>query len=295
MRAFVKGKLPGVRAVLSYFEGVTKPDGRLGPIHWWPYIDWTPQWRSGVPPADADGGSSLNDLQLTLAYQWASEMEEKLGNATLAVQDRAAARHLAAAIRETYFDPRRGLLADTAAKTEFSQQANALAVLAGVFEGRQAREAMEKAAADASLIPASIYFRAYFNEALLRAGLGDRYLEMLGPWRQMLAMHLTTWAESLSFDRSDCHAWGASPNYELFRTVLGVESAAPGFRKVRIAPNLNGLAEVSGSVPSPRGPISVSLQRGAKAIVNLPPGMEGEFVWAGKSHPLKAGRTEIML
>ena len=291
--AFVKGMLPGLRAVLSYFESVQKPDGRLGPLHWWPYVDWTPQWRSGVPPSDGNGDSALNDLQLALAYEWAADMEDKLGNATLFVQDRAAARHLRQVIRDTYFDSRRGLLADTPSKQEFSQQANALAVLAGVFEGPQAREVINKIVSDDSLIQASIYFRAYLNEALLRAGLGDRYVSTLAPWRTMLGLHLTTWAEALTFDRSDCHAWGASPNYELFRTVLGVESAAPGFKRVRIAPHLNGFPEVSGTVPSPRGPVTVTVKATGAATVELPPGMEGDFVWQGKTRALKPGRTVI--
>ncbi|MGA2599971.1 MAG: family 78 glycoside hydrolase catalytic domain [Bryobacteraceae bacterium] len=291
---FVKGMLPGVRAVLSYFEGVEKPDGRLGPLHWWPYVDWNPHWEGGYPASTANGDSALNDLQLTLAYQWASDMEDKLGSATLAVQNRGSARRLKQIIRDSYFDSGRGLLADTPAKHEFSQQANSLAVLAGVFEGPQARDVMNKIVADVSLEQASTYFRAYLNEALLRAGLGNRYLDMLGPWHTMLGMHLTTWAEALSFDRSDCHAWGASPNYELFRTVLGVEPAAAGFKRVRIAPNLSGLPEISGSVPSPRGAISVSLKAG-KARIELPAGTDGDFVWQGKTSPLKPGRNEIAL
>ena len=121
---FVEGMLPGVRAVLSYFEGIEKPDGRLGPLHWWPYVDWNPHWEGGFPSLTANGDSSLNDLQLALAYQWASDIEDKLGSATLAVQDRGSARRLKQIIRDSYFDGNRGLLADTPAKHEFSQQAN---------------------------------------------------------------------------------------------------------------------------------------------------------------------------
>jgi hypothetical protein len=292
---FVKSMLPGVRAVLSYFESVQKPDGRLGPLHWWPYVDWTPQWGGGVPPSNHGADSALNDLQLALAYEWAADLENKLGNAALAVQDTAAARHLRNVIRDSYWDAGRGLLADTPARQEFSQQANSLAVIAGIFEGLQARDIMQKVISDPSLIQGSTYFRAYVNEALLRAGMGDRYVDMLGPWRTMLNLHLTTWAEALSFDRSDCHAWGASPNYELFRTVLGVESAAPGFKRVRVAPHLNGLPEFSGTVPSPRGAISVSVNKAGKAVIDLPPGMEGEFVWNGVTRNLKPGRTEVTL
>ena len=285
--AFVKSMLPGVRAVLSYFESVRKPDGRLGPLHWWPYVDWTLQWNGGVPPSEHGGDSALNDLQLVLAYQWAHEMESVLGNTVLATQDRAASQRLRQIIRNSYWDEGRGLFADTPSHQEFSQQANALAVIAGVVEGSQAREVMNKVVEDTSLIQASIYFRAYVNEALLRAGMGDRYLSMLGQWRTMLKLHLTTWAESLSFDRSDCHAWGASPNYELFRTVLGVEPAAPGFKRVRIAPNLNGLPQVSGTVPSPHGMISVSINARGEAEIGLPEGVEGEFIWHGTPMPVK--------
>ena len=125
------------------------------------------------------------------------------------------------------------------------------------------------------------------NEALNRAGLGDRYLDQLNPWRTMLRMHLTTWAEALTFDRSDCHAWGASPNYELFRTVLGVEPTAPRFKRVRIAPHPNGLTNISGSVPSPYGAIQVSIHNG-EVHAELPPGMEGELEWQGQSRKLPA-------
>jgi len=294
---FVRSMLPGVRAVLSYFEALLKPDGRLGQLHWWPYVDWTPQWQGGVPPSDAGGDAALNDLQLMLAYQWASEMEDKLGSATLFIQDRAAARRLRSIIRASYLDASRGMLADTPAKQEFSQQANSLAVIAGVFEGAEAREAMSKVIGDSSLIQASTYFRAYVDEALLRAGLGDRYLEMLTPWRTMLALHLTTWAEALTFDRSDCHAWGSSPNYELFRTVLGVESAAPGFGRVRIAPHMNGLPEVSGKVPSPHGAIAVKVRargEGIAASIDLPAGVVGEFVWKMRTRVLNSGHTDLV-
>ncbi len=51
---------------------------------------------------------------------------------------------------------------------------------------------------------------------------------------------LTTWAEidDLNRARSDCHAWGSSPNIELYRIVLGIDSDAPGFSKVKIEPHL---------------------------------------------------------
>ncbi|MEP6952342.1 MAG: hypothetical protein ABI863_23825 [Ginsengibacter sp.] len=47
-------------------------------------------------------------------------------------------------------------------------------------------------------------------------------------WKDNLANGLTTWAEGgINGSRSDCHAWGASPNIEFFRTVLGIDTDAP--------------------------------------------------------------------
>src|SRR5262249_54511484 len=79
-------------------------------------------------------------------------------------------------------------------------------VLAGVVEGEAARALMGHVLDDPSLVPCSIYFRHYLHAALNRAGAGDRYLDLLGPWREMLAAGLTTWAETGEAEvRPDCH------------------------------------------------------------------------------------------
>ena len=65
----------------------------------------------------------------------------------------------------------------------------------------------------------------------MKAGLGEDYLNWLDTWRENMAMGLTTWGEDANVfgTRSDCHAWGASPNIELFRTVLGTPPAPSPF------------------------------------------------------------------
>ncbi|MGH2578300.1 MAG: alpha-L-rhamnosidase C-terminal domain-containing protein, partial [Actinomycetota bacterium] len=93
-------------------------------------------------------------------------------------------------------------------------------------------------------------------------------------------------------------AWGASPNFELPRTVLGVDSAAPGFRRVRIRPFLGRLTRVTGSLPHPRGEVLVSLKRDGDALdaeITLPPGVEGELVWHGTSRLVSPGRSTVRL
>ena len=296
--AFVRQMLPGVRAVLSFFEAHQHGNGSLGRMPWWNFVDWTREWNGGVPPASAKGNSAPLDLQLLLAYRWASEMEAALGDRGLADEDRHAAAHLRETVRSLYWDANRRMFADNVDQHEFSQQANALAVLAGVSEGAEARDLIDRVAGDESLVQCSIYFRHYLHSAMNKAGDGDRYLDMLGPWRTMLDRGLTTWAETADPTRSDCHAWGASPNYELFRTVLGIDSAAPGFRRVIIRPFLGKLTHVSGAIPHPKGEIAVTLSLSAgklDAAVNLPAGVEGKFEWQGRTRDLNPGENHFTL
>lgn len=296
---FVRQRLAGVRAVLSFFAARQRAGGHLGRVPWWNFVDWASGWKGGVPPTEDDGASAPLDLQLLLAYGWAAEMESALGSAAQASEYRRQEARLRAAVRELYWDAGRGLFADTPAKRQFSQQTNALAILAGVTQGEEARAVMRRTLEDPTLTQATVYFRHYLHSALNKSGEGDRYLELLGPWRGMLAQGLTTWSEIADpTTRSDCHAWGASPNYELLRTVLGVDAAEPGFRHVRVRPFLGSLSRVSGTVPHPKGEVSVRLSRtGAKILadISLPPGVTGEFVWRGIRRPLSSGRSRFRM
>ena len=113
-------------------------------------------------------------------------------------------------------------------------------------------------------------------------------------------MGLTTWAEKsdVNTSRSDCHAWGASPNIEFFRTILGIDSDAPGFAKIRIEPHLGDLKTIGGEMPHPSGKVKVEYTENGghiNAQINLPEKTTGKFVWKGRSYPLKAGSNVIKI
>ncbi len=295
---FAREMLPGVRAVLTFYREYQKPNGSLARMPWWNFVDWVKEWPNGEPPADPDGSSAAAlDLQLLMAYRWAGDLETALGDKALAAEDRERAEQLKTTVLATDWDAARGLFADQPAHRTYSQQVNTLAVLAHVVEGEQARAVVTKTIADVSLAKSSIYFRAYMNATLREVGLGDRYLEMLGPWREMLGEGLSTWAEWNGPDtRSDCHAWGASPNFELLRTIAGIDSAAAGFKRVRIAPNLGSLKHVTAEMPHPHGMIHVDLrQDGGKLSgeVELPEGVDGDLVWNGQERALRAGKNSV--
>ena len=229
--------------------------------------------------------------------QLAVELFDALGEPERAAHWRAVADRAGKSVRTLCWDAYRGLFADTPAKKDFSQHANILAVLTGVCEPARSKSVMEKVLADSSLTPSTLYFRFYLHRALEQARLGDRYCEQLKPWHDMLAIGLTTFAETPEPSRSDCHAWSACPNYDFLDILCGIRPASAGFKTVRISPALGGLSWVAGSMPHPLGMIEVRLERrgkeGISADITLPAGLTGEFVWQGKSTPLQAGKQRV--
>ena len=111
-------------------------------------------------------------------------------------------------------------------------------------------------------------------------------------------MGLTTCAETsdLANTRSDCHAWGASPNIEFYRTVLGIDSDGPAFSRVKIEPHLGSISNIGGEIPHPKGKISVEYKAAngkINATINLPEKVTGRFLWNNKSILLKPGKNQI--
>jgi hypothetical protein len=111
-------------------------------------------------------------------------------------------------------------------------------------------------------------------------------------------MGMTTWAEisDINNARSDCHAWGASPNIEFFRTVMGIDSDATGFTKVKIEPHLGSLINIQGEIPHPQGIIKAGyhLENGQWNIqIDLPTHISGNLIWMGKTYPLIGGENHF--
>ena len=294
---FLRELLPGTRSVLAWFERYLKPDGSLGRIPFWFFMDWSSA-DYGMPVREEEGNSAVQDLQYVLALEAAAGMERAFGLVPMAEHYEALLDGIRSSFADKYWDAERGLFADTHDHRAYSQHANALAILAGMVPADEAPALFDRLSDDGSLLPCTIYFRYYLHQAMKAAGRGDRFSEGLQLWRDQLALHLTTWAEQPEPSRSDCHAWGSSPNIEFFRIVLGIDSDAPGFRRVRIAPSLGSLRKASGAIPHPAGEIAVAYERSGKgrlkARIELPEGIPGVFVWNGREYPLAGGSNVVV-
>ena len=298
---FIASKMDGVRGILDWYAQFREPAGLLHETPWWSFIDWV-QDKQVIPTYSSSGESCVTTLEYLGALDNAADLEKAVGDAAFATRDREKAGSLRTELYRRCWVAARGLLADTPDKTVFSQQANIMGVLYDAIPKAQQRDVLQKALAiepgttPNGVLSASYYFRFYLARALDHAGMADDYLEFIQPWRQLLALHFSTWPETPGHTRSDSHAWSAHPIYDLLTLVAGIEPASPGFKTVRIAPHLGPLRSLTASFPHPDGMIDVDYHRQGKALdaaITLPAHLSGDFVYAGKTWPLRPGANHI--
>jgi hypothetical protein len=315
---FVKAQLPGVQTVMDWYVARQRPDGLLGKIPWWPFVDWGKDFQDGEPPQEEDGQSAVLTLQFVEALRYAAELEQLYGDKHVADTYRSAADRASQSVWKLCWSPDSKLLADTPAQRHFSQHANILGIWLDVIPAARQKEVMQTLFMTSldpdqlwqpkyhieydqynrlpTLTLATYYFRYYLARALEHVGMGGEYLDLLAPWRNMIKLGLTTWAESPEPTRSDSHAWSAHPNFDLLTIVAGIHPQTPGFETVRIEPNLSWLEGVEAAMPTPTGTIEVKYTRttnGLDAEVNLPPNVSGEMLVKGQNLSLHGGAQTL--
>lgn len=301
--AFVASHLQGMESVLQWYENKLAPDKMLGPLSWWQFADWSWDWVDsirvgGVPPGVSKGGAALITLQFAYTLRRAAQLEKALGKKEKGLYYDNLANQLIAATYKKCWVKEKQLLADSYEKNSFSQHTNIMAILTDAVPAAEQSKLLDKIIKDKSMTQATYYFTFYLFEALKKVKEGDRFLPLLHPWQDMLDRGLTTFAEQADPTRSDCHAWSASPNYELLSLVGGVRSAAPGFKKVLIEPYLGKLTTLDVTVPHPSGNIIIHFNRkenGITGTVELPEGITGRMNWKGKTILLHQGIQNITL
>ncbi|MDF2921468.1 MAG: alpha-L-rhamnosidase [Paenibacillaceae bacterium] len=256
---YIRMYLPTADGVLEWFRRRIGEQGLVEPAdpHYWSFIDWVAEWPNGVPPANAKGPMAMHSLLLAATLQQAAELNQAVGRISTAEEYRALSGQLNEAVKRTCWSEQQQLFCDGPAVHEYSQHTQLWSVLSGLMTGEAAKHLMRRTLSDNRLAQASYPMIHFLFRALSVAGLYEESYGLWQPWHDMVKLHLTTWAESPTGNRSDCHAWGALPLYEFPAEVLGIKPGAPGFASIRIEPKEGPLRWAEGTSATPHGPVRV--------------------------------------
>ncbi|MEK7415179.1 MAG: alpha-L-rhamnosidase C-terminal domain-containing protein [Planctomycetota bacterium] len=295
---FARQRLLGMRCQLEHFLTLTGPDGLLGMLPGWSFTDWVPAWNDseGVCPGAQQGDSSIINLFFILSLQAHAEVEDAVGEPALAQRARDLAARAGKTVITRWWDDRRSLFADDSTRKTFSEHAQCLALIAGILDPARAQRCLDAWLAATDLAQATVYFSFYTLEALYRTGRGEELLRRLAFWKGLKAQGFTTTVEMPEPARSDCHAWGAHPLWHMQASLAGIRPAAPGFKRVTIAPCPGNLERIDATCPHPLGNIRVSWRKTGStwsAEVELPPNTTGVWRFNGSEQALKPGCTKI--
>ncbi len=294
---FVEKFLPGISDVLEWFERHIDRTGMPTGLEWWNFTDWSPGFKNGIPPGADNGYSALISLQYVMAARFAAELFSHFGWKYEAEKYSRSADRVRKSVYDHCYVPSKGLFAETPHKKLFSQHTQIMAILTDAIPSVDQAALMQKTLKDGNLIPVMIYFRFYLFRALQKSGLGNEYLHLLGPWKRMIDLGLTTFAEKDTEPRSECHAWSASPCFDFLHTVAGIRPGSPGFKTVIIEPNPGDLRSLHATFPHPSGTIEISMARkeGDKTsfTVTMPDNAPGKLIWKGDSRKLSSGTQKF--
>jgi hypothetical protein len=297
----LKRLLPCGRSILDYWLHGLQGDGLVRTPEGWSFLDWaawneyeaawrtpgwTEGWHTGAPPGGLPRQISytLNWL-LVCALEWQAKLETLAGEHEMAARWDRAADHIASALNAAAWDAASGPYFDSPSRRHLSQHTQILALLTNRVPPDRRAAAAHALAGRHDLVEATLGFADNLFEVYYREGMREAFQARLEEWRLMPGRGMKTGYEvRWDYTRSDCHGWASSPLFHAYASILGVRPAAPGFRKIRIAPLLGPGQYAKGTMPHPGGTISVDIRREDDAWhgrIEIPGGALGEFAPAG--------------
>lgn len=261
----IRYHMPAVENVLHFFHTHLTPEGYVGKVggqhrkaKFWSFVDWTPQWSVGVPNATLKGSVTMESLLYIYGCQKAGELAEFIGRSELAAEYHDHAAGVQESIRKYCMDEE-GLIQDGPAFEEYSQHCQVFGVLTKTLTPEEGRRNLLRSMKEKEhFAQCTVSMALYLFRALEETGLYEYSNDYWNIWRKMVENHMTTSAESESYCRSECHAWGALALYELPAVILGVKPASPGFETIEVKPNPGYLTWAKGEVITPKGIVRVS-------------------------------------
>jgi hypothetical protein len=279
-----------VRAIDWFWKYINPATGLLENVPYWIFLDWS--FRHDKPGINAIFNTQFMDVLLIVAHY-----AEKYCAGRICERYRLQAEIMRKAIDKLFWDEKEHCYRDYSSNGQlfgYSQATNAYLVIKGVApkvkwliitkrifddppeknDRKQIDELMLKNLSHHSfnidakeqILVAQPFFMHHVNKFLAMMDRFDVLMKYFKRgWVPMLTLGSTktiweTWAKQ----GSECHAWSATPAYDLSTYWLGIQPLTPGFKTVLISPTFYGLDSVNGEFPTCRGPLQVKWSKSSK-------------------------------
>ncbi len=302
---------PAVARALQWFERHLNQEDLLTDVPHWVFVEWAETDKKGQVAA-------LNAL-------YVAALRVAVAVAQLCEHPRAATRYedlagrVATALNALLWDDVRGVYVDARRggqrSRRISQQTNAILIALGIAPRARWDSALDHVldarrlvlthalASDGKVTPfdeerqvvmAQPFYSHFLHRAMRAAGRTQAVVDNIrSRWGAMLDSGHGTFTETWQVEpvTSLCHAWSATPTFDLSTDLLGVSAIAAGFSRARIAPQAAGLSWARGAFPTPCGDVAVDWRSTAERFeltVDLPAGCEADVV-----SPIAGGWREV--
>ncbi len=304
-RAFLQQIYPNMKTMMDYVLGRTDEDGMVqGLTGDWVFIDWADK------PMDKTGQLSFEQILFCRSLESITQVAEVVGADT---EEISKYKTLASDLREKllpfFWNEEKQAIVHKRGAEDIFKFSSMFAVIYNYLD-----EQKKQAVADNVLFNDEVlkittpYMRFYELEAMCMLGKHEQVMsEMLDYWGGMIEEGATSFWEKYvpgehgaekyamygrPFGKSLCHAWGASPIYLLGKYFLGVQPTSPGYQTFEVRPNLGGLKEMEGTVPTPFGCVYIKMNK--EQVIVKSDSAGGTLIVGEKQIPIPANQ-EITL
>ena len=190
---------------------------------------------------------------------------------------RKEAEALKAAMIEKLWDEEKGAFADGmnadgTRSAHYSQHATAYALSCGIYTDKAMAAKMADFIAAQGEIRMSVFGTFFLLDGLYSSGHGDIANRLLlsedtdegartfAYMLRVLDATLTTeaWNEKNKNNMTYCHPWGSAPGFAAVNGILGINPTSAGFETFDVSLSTSGLNNISYTLPTVKGDISVS-------------------------------------
>lgn len=296
---FVRDIYPEILDMWAFIEPRLDTDGmyKRQPDDW-VFIDWS--------TFDSNGPMCAENMLLARAYEVTEKYATLVGDSKWAEHARVRHEYIVSEINKRYWSEEKCAFVDDykSGRNNVTRHANIFAILFDYTSEERKEKIIKNVILNDKITKITTpYFEFYELDAMCKIGNYEYMTNMLDSyWGEMIRLGATTiWEEfdptkkgiehyemyGGKYEKSLCHAWGASPIYLLGKYALGVIPTDVGYKRYEVKPNTMTFGKISGKVPTPNGDIFVSIDKEKCEVVSEIDG--GTLILGDKKYPIIKG------